>query len=260
MASTYIIIGRTASKAARINTGLSSRTITTRITATKTAAQIMIRPVSTSTSATAVTNNTEGSVPVVPRHRCSPGLQLQRCYSTSTMTLKNDSKEGDNGVKVSHTKAQASQSKSPLSSPLSMNAKSTTTSRRKGRKFIPRKAAVKLTEKARTLFQKLLENHPTRDGILLNYNQSSTGEPRMVFSFSFVSNDELDDQDEGVSLEVDEEGNPKSPRDTLDDGLPKLYVHHNAFLKVLGATVDVDTENITPVLFDKEGFKMDANL
>lgn len=128
------------------------------------------------------------------------------------------------------------------------------------KKFVPRKAAVELTENARTLFQKLLENHPTRDGILLNYNQSSTGEPRMVFSFSFVSRDELDEQDEGVSLEVDEDGNPKPPKDALDDGLPKLYVHHNAFLKVLGATVDVDTKNITPILYDKEGFELDANV
>ena len=82
----------------------------------------------------------------------------------------------------------------------------------------------------------------------------------MVFSFSFVNANELDEQDEGVSLEVDEDGTPKSPRDALDDGLPKLYVHHNAFLKVLGATVDVNTENITPVLYDKEGFELDANV
>ena len=127
------------------------------------------------------------------------------------------------------------------------------------KKFVPRKAAVELTEKARTLFKKLLENQPSRDGILLNYNQSSSGQPRMVFSFSFVSKDELHEQDEGVSLEVDEEGNPKSPRDALDDGLPKLYVHHNAFLKVLGATVDVDTEKMTPILYDKEGHELDAN-
>ena len=130
---------------------------------------------------------------------------------------------------------------------------------RKAKKFVPRKAAVELTDRARTLFQKLLENHPTRDGILLNYNQSSTGEPRMVFSFSFVNEHELDEQDEGVSLEVDADGNPKTPREALDDGLPKLYVHHNAFLKVLGAKVDVDTENLTPILYDKEGFELDAN-
>jgi hypothetical protein len=45
----------------------------------------------------------------------------------------------------------------------------------------------------------------------------------------------------------------------MDDGKPKLYVHHNAFLKVLGATVDVDMDTITPVLYDKEGNQMDPN-
>lgn len=131
---------------------------------------------------------------------------------------------------------------------------------RSKKKFIPRKAAVQLTEKARVLFQKLLRNQPTKDGILLNYTQSSSGEPRMVFSFSFVSKNELVDEDEGVSLEVDDDGNPKSPRDAIDDGLPKLYVHHNAFLKVLGATIDVDETNVTPILYDKEGHEMDANV
>lgn len=62
-----------------------------------------------------------------------------------------------------------------------------------------------------------------------------------------------------VTLEVNDDGTPKSPRETLDDGLPKLYVHHNAFIKVLGAKVDVDMENITPILYDKEGFEMDPN-
>ena len=162
---------------------------------------------------------------------------------------------GDNSDDVTATTTNAAQS--PLSSPLANATLRKSPNKRK--KFVPRKAAVELTEKARMLFKKLLENHPSRDGILLNYNQSSTGEPRMVFSFSFVNQDDLDEQDEGVSLEVDEEGNPKSPKDALDDGLPKLYVHHNAFLKVLGATVDVDTEKITPVLYDKEGFELDAN-
>lgn len=161
---------------------------------------------------------------------------IDRYYSASS-ARKEESKDGT--------------PQSPLSSPLAKT---------KGRKkFVPRKAAVKLTDKARTLFKKLLENQPSRDGILLNYNQSSSGQPRMVFSFSFVSKDELHEQDEGVSLEVDDEGNPKSPREALDDGLPKLYVHHNAFLKVLGATVDVDPEKITPILYDKEGFELDAN-
>jgi hypothetical protein len=62
-----------------------------------------------------------------------------------------------------------------------------------------------------------------------------------------------------VSLELNEDGTPKSPRDALNDGLPKLYIHHNGFLKVLGATVDVDMETITPILYDREGFEMDPN-
>lgn len=136
----------------------------------------------------------------------------------------------------------------------------TTSHGRTRQKFIPRKAAVALTEKARTLFKQLVENHPSKDNVLLNYTQSSTGEPRMVFSFSFVATEDLVQQDEGVSLEVDDEGKPKAPLEAVDDGLPKLYIHHNAFLKVLGATVDVDTTNITPILYDKEGFEMDANV
>lgn len=91
----------------------------------------------------------------------------------------------------------------------------------------------------------------------------------MVFSFSFVSADEIDfDQDEGVSLELVEQIDkkdlsthlvPKPPAESRDDGLPKLYVHHNGFLKVLGATVDVDIATITPILYDREGNRMDPN-
>jgi hypothetical protein len=36
-------------------------------------------------------------------------------------------------------------------------------------------------------------------------------------------------------------------------------INHNGFLKVLGATVDVDLENFTPILHDREGNKMDPN-
>lgn len=176
--------------------------------------------------------------------------------NSSTTTSNNDS--NNTSSNDSSNAPQSPFSSSPLVS--GRTANSTAVRRKSNRKFVPRKAAVKLTEKARTLFQKLIENHPTKDGILLDYKQSSTGEPRMVFSFSFVSKDELHERDEGVSLEVDEDGTPKSPALALDDGLPKLYIHHNGFLKVLGAKVDVDTENITPVLYDKEGFELDANV
>jgi hypothetical protein len=62
-----------------------------------------------------------------------------------------------------------------------------------------------------------------------------------------------------VTLEVKEDGTPKSPAETWDDDQPKLYVSHNAFLKVLGATVDVDMETMTPILHDREGNEMDPN-
>jgi hypothetical protein len=45
----------------------------------------------------------------------------------------------------------------------------------------------------------------------------------------------------------------------MNDGLKKLYVHHNAFLKALGSTVDVDVTTLVPILYDQEGNKMDPN-
>jgi hypothetical protein len=198
--------------------------------------------------------------------------------------------------------------------------------RKKRHTFIPRVAAVQLTETARTLFQQLLQNPIRSDiiGILLRYEQSQSGEPRMVYSFTFVTNNDIDlDQDEAVSLELipqqqqqqqqsksnsksSNEPNhpaaastttvvltdqtstsgdettttttpaldnnvtitnsntattmvPKPPSESRNDGLPKLYIHHNAFLKVLGATIDVDTKTMTPILYDREGNRMDPN-
>ena len=123
-------------------------------------------------------------------------------YSTSTSSLKEDSsKEGvDHSSNDNNT--QQVQSQTPPLSTLSSsspfgNTTTNNSNRRKKKRIIPRKAAVELTEKARIIFQKLLDNQPTKEGILLNYTQSATGEPRMVFSFSFVSKEELDEQDEG---------------------------------------------------------------
>ena len=141
---------------------------------------------------------------------------------------------------------------------------------KKRREFVPRKAAVQLTDRARKFFQLLLKDPPRKNvvGIMLNYGQPKSGEPRMVYSFDFVTAEDIDwDQDEGVSLElvsqIDRHGNridiPKPPSESQHDGLPKLYVHHHAFLKVLGATLDVDTETLTPILIDREGNTMDPN-
>ena len=73
----------------------------------------------------------------------------------------------------------------------------------------------------------------------------------MVFGFRFVTADDLVPEDEGVPLD----GSPPNP----DSTEPQLYVHHNAFLKVLGATVDVNTQTVQPVLYDREGNHMDPN-
>jgi hypothetical protein len=111
--------------------------------------------------------------------------QSLRQYSTSTPIFKEE--EDD-----------ASSSSLP-SSPFAATTTATTSSKKSKRKhkFIPRKAAVQLTDQARTLFRRLLETKPDKDGILLDYHQSSSGQPRMVFSFRFVTKDELIEDDEG---------------------------------------------------------------
>lgn len=134
--------------------------------------------------------------------------------------------------------------------------------KKRKRKFLPPKAAVKLTPKARKFFKALLErpSRPDIVGIMLNYSQASSGQPRMVFSFDFTTQDQITEQDEGVSLEVLEDGeSPKPPKESADDGLKKLYVSHNGFMKVLGCTLDVDIETMKPILYDPSGNVMDPN-
>jgi hypothetical protein len=169
---------------------------------------------------------------------------------------------------------------------------STTSKKRK--KIIPKRAPVKLTPKARKFFKDLIDlkakskendnSIKTENliaGIILKYQQSNTGQPRMVFTFDYVAQNELSDRDEPVSLEIigtkqpsdtesdesvsDASGDmimieiPKSPQESYDDGLPKLYIHQHAFMKVLGCTIDIDTKNFSPILFDKEGNQLDPN-
>mmetsp|Transcript_29111 Transcript_29111/g.34608 ORF Transcript_29111/g.34608 Transcript_29111/m.34608 type:complete len:275 (-) Transcript_29111:279-1103(-) len=143
--------------------------------------------------------------------------------------------------------------------------------KRKPRVFVPPKAAVKLTPKARQYCRDLLDaaHNPEITGIMLRFQQSRSGEPRMVFSFEFVKVGELGKDDEGVSLEVLEDGTtPIPPMQSMSDGKRKLYLHQSAILKVLGGTLDVeqvddgtdtDTMVITPVLYDREGNLMDPN-
>ncbi|KAL3772217.1 hypothetical protein ACHAW5_009364 [Stephanodiscus triporus] len=88
----------------------------------------------------------------------------------------------------------------------------------------------------------------------------------MAFKFELIKDEdkELTARDEGVSLEVLEDGiTPKPPSDSWNDNLPKLYIHHGAFMKVLGGTLDVhvdpETGDMKPKLFDREGHEMDPN-
>lgn len=133
------------------------------------------------------------------------------------------------------------------------------------RTMIPRKAALALTPKARDLFQKMIQVTNSQ-GIILKYEISSQHALRMAFKFDLIKDitKELDEQDEGVSLQVLEDGiTPKPPSEAWDDGLPKLYIHHAAFMKVLGGTLDVDfnseTGEMKPILFDREGNEMEPN-
>ncbi|KAL7541571.1 hypothetical protein ACHAXR_011912 [Thalassiosira sp. AJA248-18] len=139
-----------------------------------------------------------------------------------------------------------------------------TTTRQKS-KMVPRKAALALTPKARDIFRQLIDATGS-EGIILKYEISSQHALRMAFRFDLIKDakTELDDQDEGVSLEVLDDGvTPKPPSESWNDNLPKLYIHHGGFMKVLGGTLDVDfnseTGDLTPKLFDREGHEMDPN-
>ena len=64
--------------------------------------------------------------------------------------------------------------------------------------MIPRKAALKLTPKARELFQKIIAATES-EGIMLKYEISSQHALRMAFKFDLIKDaeKELDAQDEG---------------------------------------------------------------
>lgn len=117
-----------------------------------------------------------------------PPTQTTSSFPTTTMFFSTSS---DGGT-------------SNKSSPFASTSSSSQSMKRPRRKlkFVPQKAAVALTPKARNFFRALLETNtdPNVVGIMFNYNQSSTGEPRMVFSFDFAKKDQLTEQDEGYDL------------------------------------------------------------
>jgi hypothetical protein len=160
-----------------------------------------------------------------------------------------------------HTSPLQSLPSSPFDPKKVRTENSSSTRKRPRKQFIPRKAAVLLTAKARSFFLALLKDPPRPEicGIMLHYKQSSSGQPRMVFSFDYCTRDQITSEDEGVTLRVDKDSLPLSPAETWEDGERKLYISHDAFLKVLGSTVDVDVDTLQPILHDGEGNVMDPN-
>jgi len=86
---------------------------------------------------------------------------------------------------------------SPFSQPSSSTKKKVERSERPRRKLIPKKYAVNLTPKARSLFKSLLENAPEDVvGIMFKYGQGK-GSLGMAFSFGFARVKEIGHADEG---------------------------------------------------------------
>ena len=79
----------------------------------------------------------------------------------------------------------------------------------------------------------------------------------MVFSLQFCTPEDLHPYDEAVALDSDTAAD--AAEEEADTEAKKFYVSQNAFLKVLGATVDVDLETMEPILLDKEGNRLDPN-
>jgi hypothetical protein len=90
----------------------------------------------------------------------------------------------------------------------------------------------------------MLENAPPdTEGILLKYQQSSSSQPRMVFSFGFAKAGDID-----VTMDERVQFGPKP-----NEG---LFVHQTAFMKVLGCTIHVSEEDGMPYIKDREGFEV----
>jgi hypothetical protein len=88
------------------------------------------------------------------------------------------------GTKLSRSKSVVSANGDASSSPIQGN-------KRTKKAFIPRKAAVNVTPKAREYLKLLIANSPKErtKGIMINYEQGSDGSPRMVFTFNFLADD-----------------------------------------------------------------------
>ena len=113
------------------------------------------------------------------------------------------------------------------------------------------RSPIKLSENARQVFEMMLKGDNNREAVQIGYQQSKDG-LQMVFSFNFLNQSEV---------EMVESRCPPDEYATIfeDDFIHyKLYVHPNALMKVIGATVDVDTESMKFSLQDEEGLPLEA--
>lgn len=113
------------------------------------------------------------------------------------------------------------------------------------------RSPVKLSKNARQVFEMMLKGDNNREAVQISYQQSKDG-LQMVFSFNFLHQSEV---------EMVESRSPPDEYATIfaDDSIHyKLYVHPNALMKVIGATVDVDIESMNFSLQDKEGLPLEA--
>ncbi|GMH88501.1 hypothetical protein TrVE_jg6973 [Triparma verrucosa] len=120
--------------------------------------------------------------------------------------------------------------------------------KRPRRRFKPLKPACDISPSAVEYLSKLCKVGPEGSrGVMVKFTHSTGGQPRMVFSLSFINENEIEKQEElGGGEIVDIPGSDKI-----------LYVHSTAFLKVLGSNVEMQNEEL--VFLDKEGFKIDPS-
>ena len=115
------------------------------------------------------------------------------------------------------------------------------------------RSPVKLSESAKNAFEMMLEDGNNYEAVQIGYQQSKDG-LNMVFSFNFLSQSEV---------EIVESRSPPDEYTTIfaDESASinyKLYVHPNALMKVMGATVDIDIETMEFRLLDGEGLPLEA--
>ena len=115
------------------------------------------------------------------------------------------------------------------------------------------RSPVKLSESARNSFEMMLKGDNNHQAVQVGYQQSKDG-LHMVFSFNFLCQSEV---------EVVESRSPPDEYATIfaDESASihyKLYVHPNALMKVMGASVDIDIETMEFHLQDEEGLPLEA--